>query len=83
MNLFILKMSPLPILKLLGPSIRLRIFFSNAHSLHSCLKIRDYVLQPYSITDNIIDLYILIFRFLEKVEKAHVFDLSNNIKFML
>ena len=51
---------------LLNPNIRLRILFSNTISLHSSLIVRDHVSQPYSTTGNIIVLYILIIKFLEK-----------------
>ena len=56
--------SPFP--SLLGPNIRLRLLLSNTLSLNSFLNVRDYVLQPYSTTGNIIVLYILIFKFLER-----------------
>ena len=51
---------------LFGPNIRLRILFSNTLSLHSSLNVRDHASQPYSTTGNIIVLYILIFKFLER-----------------
>ena len=35
-------------------------------SLHSSLNVRDHVSQPYSTTGNIIVLYVLIFKFLER-----------------
>jgi len=68
MKFLIVEPSPLPIL--LGPNIRLRILFSNTLSLHSSLNVRDHVSQPYSTTDNIIVLYILIFKFLERSLEA-------------
>ena len=66
MKFLIVEPSPLPILSLLGPNIRLRILFSNTLSLDSSLNVRDHVSQPYSTTGNIIVLYILIFKFLER-----------------
>ena len=51
---------------LLGPNIRLRILFSNTLSLHSSLNVRNYVPQPYSRAGNVIVLYILIFKLLER-----------------
>jgi hypothetical protein len=50
----------------LGPNIYLRILFSNILSLHSSLNVRDHASQPYSTIGNIIVLYILIFKFLER-----------------
>ena len=55
-----------PLSSLLGPNIRLRILFSNTLSLDSSLNVRDYVSHPYSTTGNIIVIYILIFKFLER-----------------
>ena len=54
-----------PFSSLLGPNFRLRILFSDTLSLQSSLTVRDHVSQPYSITGNIIVLYILILKFLE------------------
>ena len=51
---------------LLDPNIRLRILFSNTLSLDSSINVRDHVSQPYNTTGNIIVLYILIFKFLER-----------------
>ena len=56
--------SPFP--SLLSSNIRLRILFSNTLSLHSSLNVKDHVSQPYSTTGNIIVLYILIFKLLER-----------------
>ena len=55
-----------PFSSILVPNIRLRILCSNTLSLHSSLNVRDHVSQPYSTTGNIIVLYILIFKFLER-----------------
>ena len=66
MKCLIMEPSPLRILIPLGPNIRLRFLFSNTLSLHSFLNVRGHVLQPYSTTGNIIVLYILIFKFLER-----------------
>ena len=55
-----------PFSSLLGPNICLRILFSNTLSLHSSFNVRDHVSQPYSTTGDIIVIYILIFKFLEK-----------------
>ena len=63
-NLLIMEPSPFPIL--LGPNICLRILFSNTLSLDSSLNVRYHVSKPYSTTGNIIVLYILIFKFLER-----------------
>ena len=51
---------------LLGPNICLRILFSNILGLHSSLNAGDHVSQPYNTNDNIIVIYILIFKFLER-----------------
>ena len=40
--------------------------FSNTLGLDSSLNVKDHVLQPYSTTGNIIVLYILILKFLER-----------------
>jgi hypothetical protein len=49
---------------LLGPNILLNTLFLKTLSLCSSLKVRDQVSHPYSKTDKITVLYILIFRFL-------------------
>ena len=43
-----------------------RILFSNNFSLHSSLNARDHASQPYCTAENIIVLYILIFKFLKR-----------------
>ena len=50
---------------LLGPNIPLNTLFSNSLSLRSSLNISDQVSHPYKTTVKIIDLYILIFKFLD------------------
>ena len=50
----------------LGPSIHLRILFSNTLNLHSSLNVRDPTSEPYSTTSNIIILRILIFKFSDR-----------------
>jgi hypothetical protein len=63
----IVESSLLPILIPLGPKYsHQKILFSNIHILHSSLNIRDLVSQPYRTTSNIIGLYNLIFKFLER-----------------
>ena len=57
-----------------GPN-RLRILFSNTFNLLSSLNVRDYVSQPCRTTDNIIVLYILIFKFLDKLRRQMCLDL--------
>ena len=66
--------SPLhsPFASLLGPNIGLRILFSNTLSLDSSLNVRDHAKHPYSTTGNIIVLYILIFKFLERSLEDHL-----------
>ena len=54
MKFLIVKPSPLPILMLLGPNIRLRMLFLNTLSLHSSLNVRDHASYPYCTTGNII-----------------------------
>ena len=66
MKFLILKPFHFAFASVLGSNIRLRILFSNTLSLDSSLNIRDHVSQPYSTTGNIIVLYILIFKFLER-----------------
>ena len=46
--------------------------FSNNLSLHSSLNVRDHISQPYSTTGNIIVLYILIIKFLERSREKSV-----------
>ena len=54
---------------LLGPNIRLRIIFLSL-SPHSALNERDHVSQPHSTTGNIVVLYVLIFKLLERIRKC-------------
>ena len=58
-----------PFSALLGPNICLRILFLNTLSLHCCSNVKYYVSKPYNTNDNIIVLYILIFKFLERSRK--------------
>jgi hypothetical protein len=48
-----------------GPNILLSTLFSNTPSLCSSLIVRDQVSHPYRPTGKIIDLYIVIFAFLD------------------
>jgi len=50
---------------LLGPNILLNTLFSNILSLSSSLNVSDQVSHPYKTTDEIIFLYISIFKFLD------------------
>jgi hypothetical protein len=54
-----------PSSSLLGPNIFLNTLFSKTLSLCSYPKVRDQVSHPYSTTDKITVLYILIFRFFD------------------
>ena len=66
MKFLIVEPSPLTIRIPLGPIFRLRIPFSNTFSLRYSLKVRNNASQPYSKTGNVIVLYILIFKCLER-----------------
>ena len=55
-----------PFSYLLCPNTRPGMLFSNTLSVRSSLNVRDHVSYPYSTTGNIIVLYILIFKFLER-----------------
>ena len=66
MKFLIVEFSPLPTLIPLGPKYLLQDPVSNALSLQSSLNVKDHVSQPYSTTGNIIVLYILILKFLER-----------------
>jgi hypothetical protein len=63
-SLYSLLHSPFPFL--LGSNFRRRILFSNSLILHSSLNVRDHISEPNSTIGNIIILYILIFKFLER-----------------
>jgi len=67
MKFLIVEPSPLPILIPLGPKYSPHDPVLNTLSLHSSLNVRDHVSQPYGTTGNIIVLYILIFKFLERI----------------
>ena len=58
--------SPLSILILLGPKYLSQDAVFKYLSLCSSLNVRDHVSHLYSTTGNIIVLYILIFKFLER-----------------
>ena len=66
MKFLIVEPSALPILIPLGPKYSPQdpVF---TFSLRSSLNVGDHVSQPYSTTGNIIVLYILIFKFLERI----------------
>jgi hypothetical protein len=69
MNFQIVKAYTFFIFIILGPNIRVSILFSNTLSLRSSIDARDHISQPYGKTDNVIVLYILIFKFLERSRK--------------
>ena len=66
MKFLIVEPSPLSILIPLGTKYSPQDSFSNTLSLHSSLNVRDHISYTYSTTGNIIVLYILIFKFLER-----------------
>jgi hypothetical protein len=59
---------------LLGPNIPLSTLFSNTLSLCSSLNVRDQVPHPHKTNGNIIVLYILTLKFLDKKRERE--DLS-------
>ena len=65
-----------PYSSLFGPNIRLRILFSNTHSLRSSTNVSQT--YAYITTGNIIVLYFY-FLILREVEKTKVFELNNNM----
>jgi hypothetical protein len=69
MKFLIAEPSPLQKRIPLVQNIRLRILFSNTLNLHSSHNVRDHVSQPYSTTDIIIVLCILISKFLERIRE--------------
>ena len=71
-----------PILIPLGPKYWPQNSVSNTLSLYSSLNVCDHVSQSHSTTDNIIILYILIFKFLE-LDKTKAFGLNNNLNFLI
>ena len=72
-----------PLKYFLGPNIHLRILFSNTLCLRSSLNVRCHASQSYSATGNIIVLYILIFKFLERSREDKLFGMNINMNFLL
>ena len=66
MKFLIVDPTPLPIIIPLGPKYSPPDPVSNTLSQGFSLNVREHVSQPYSKTGNVIVLYILIFKFLER-----------------
>ena len=79
-NFLIVKPSPLPILIPLWPKYSPRDPISKTISLHSSLNERDHVSHTYSSSGNIIVLYILIFKFLERCLEVKNFSVEILVK---
>jgi hypothetical protein len=56
-----------------GPNILLNILFSKILSLCSSPKVRDQVSHPYSTTEKITVLYVLIFSYFYKRREDKIF----------
>ena len=70
-----------PFLSFLWPNVRCRILFSKILILHASLNVRNYASEPYGASGNIIVLYVLILKFLQRSREEKMFGLNNNPTF--